>query len=76
MKILRKFFTGVSFAALNTLSGLTHAATLDLLVLYDDYTSNYYKGDVQTAMAAWVDQVNAAYRDSEMTVQLRLVGVH
>ena len=51
------------------------AATLDLLVLYDNYTKNYFSGDPQTAMANWVSQMNAAYRDSQVDIQLRLVGV-
>lgn len=75
MKNIKKTLTGLGLAALGTLSGLTHAATIDLLVLYDDYTNNYYSGDPQTAMNAWVDQINAAYRDSQVDIQLRLAGV-
>lgn len=66
---------GIVFFCVNFLSGLAHAATLDLLVVYDSYTSNYYSGDVKTAMSGWVDQINAAYRDSQVDIQLRLVGV-
>lgn len=51
------------------------AATVDLLVLYDNYTRNYFGGDPQTAMNSWVNQMNAAYADSQIDVQLRLVGV-
>ncbi len=52
-----------------------NAATVDLLVLYDNYTKNYFGGDPQTAMNSWVNQMNAAYADSQIDVQLRLVGV-
>lgn len=57
------------------LSSNVHAATVDLLVLYDDYSKNYFGGDPQTAMSSWVNQMNAAYADSQIDVQLRLVGV-
>lgn len=53
----------------------THAATVDLLVLYDNFSKNYFGGDPQTAMNSWVNQMNAAYADSQIDVQLRLVGV-
>ncbi|PUA27080.1 MAG: peptidase [Cellvibrio sp. 79] len=55
--------------------GSVQAATVDLLVLYDNYTRNYFGGDPQTAMNSWVNQMNAAYADSQIDVQLRLVGV-
>lgn len=56
-------------------ASLAQAVTVDLLVLYDDYTANYFGGDPQTAMNSWVNQMNAAYADSQIDVQLRLVGV-
>lgn len=57
------------------LTNIAQAATVDLLVLYDNYTKNYFGGDPQTAMNSWVNQMNAAYADSQIDVQLRLVGV-
>lgn len=57
------------------MAGTAQAATVDLLVLYDNYTRNYFGGDPQTAMNNWVNQMNAAYADSQIDVQLRLVGV-
>src|SRR6188508_3437610 len=56
-------------------TSVAQAATVDLLVLYDNYTKNYFGGDPQTAMNSWVNQMNAAYADSQIDVQLRLVGV-
>lgn len=56
-------------------TSVAQAATVDLLVLYDNYTKNYFGGDPQTAMNNWVNQMNAAYADSQIDVQLRLVGV-
>ena len=77
MKIttIKKMIAGVGFSCLSAISGLTQAATLDLLVLYDTHTLNYYSGDVKTAMNSWVDQINAAYAASQVDIQLRLVGV-
>lgn len=63
-------------AACGLLGGVSaQAATVDLLVLYDNYTKTYFSGDVQTAMNNWVSQMNTAYRDSQVDIQLRLVGV-
>lgn len=52
----------------------TQAATVDLLVLYDSHTANYFNGQVETAMQNWVAQINNAYRDSNVDLQLRLAG--
>lgn len=65
------------FAGISTcvLASSAQAATVDLLVLYDNFSKNYFGGDPQTAMNSWVNQMNAAYADSQIDVQLRLVGV-
>lgn len=73
--MIKKIIAGIGFSCLSAISSVTQAATLDLLVTYDTYTSNYYSGDVKTAMNGWVDQINAAYRESKVDIQLRLVGV-
>lgn len=52
----------------------TQAATVDLLVLYDAHTANYFNGQVETAMHNWVAQINNAYRDSNVDIQLRLAA--
>ncbi|MGV8835614.1 carbohydrate-binding protein [Cellvibrio sp.] len=65
-------FAGITSCAL---ASTAQAATVDLLVLYDNFTKNYFGGDPQTAMNSWVNQMNAAYADSQIDVQLRLVGV-
>src|SRR5690606_29401279 len=74
---LKKAGRQLLFAALTScaLVGTTQAATVDLLILYDNFTKNYFSGDPQTAMNNWVNQINAAYADSQIDVQLRLVGV-
>lgn len=64
---------GVTTCALAASS--VQAATVDLLVLYDAYSRNYFGGDPQTAMNNWVNQMNSAYAASQVDVQLRLVGV-
>lgn len=51
-----------------------HAATVDLLVLYDSYTRNYYGGGVTTAIQGWVNEVNSFHQNSGTGIQVRLVG--
>lgn len=58
------------------LSGMnsSFAATVDLLVLYDTHSANYFNQQVETAMQNWVAQTNNVYKDSNIDIQLRLVG--
>ncbi len=58
-----------------TASALSHAVAVDLLVLYDEYSRTYFNNQVETAMQSWVTQINSAYRDSNVDIQMRLVGV-
>ncbi|WP_250464842.1 carbohydrate-binding protein [Microbulbifer litoralis] len=73
-KIVKRLTRCLSAACL-TIAASAQAATVDLLVLYDQYTADYFSGDPQTAVTNWVNQMNAAYADSQIDVQLRLVGV-
>ncbi len=57
------------------LSTIASATQIDLLILYDTYSKNYFSGDPNTAMINWVNQINAAYAASQVDIQLRLVGV-
>ncbi len=50
------------------------AASVDLLVLYDTPSANYFNQQVETAMQNWVSQINNVYKDSNIDIQLRLVG--
>ncbi len=50
------------------------AVTVDLLVLYDTHSANYFNQQVGTAMQNWVSQINNMYKDSNVDIQLRLVG--
>lgn len=54
---------------------MAQAAQVDLLVTYDDYSNTYFNGNVQAAMQSWVEQINTIYANSQVNVQLRLVGV-
>lgn len=74
---IKKTAKNIIFASIAScaLANVVQAATVDLLVLYDNYSKNYFSGDPQTAMNSWVNQMNAAYADSQIDVQLRLVGV-
>lgn len=58
------------------LSGINSAlgASVDLLVLYDTHSANYFNQQVETAMQNWVAQTNNMYKDSNIDIQLRLVG--
>lgn len=51
------------------------AATVDLLVIYDSYSSNYFSNQPATAMKSWVDQMNVFNQNSQVDIQWRLVGV-
>jgi len=58
------------------LAGMNHsyAASVDFLVLYDSYSATYFNQQVETAMQNWVTQTNNMYKDSNIDIQLRLVG--
>lgn len=68
-------FTWVTIACCSLSIGIAKAATVDVLVLYDTHTKNYFNGDPNTAMINWVNQINAIYSTSQVDIQLRLVGV-
>lgn len=72
---IKKSLIALCLGATAAMSTVVSAATVDLLVLYDTHSKNYFGGDPQTAMINWVNQMNAAYRDSQVDIQLRLVGV-
>lgn len=65
----------VAIAAGGMLAPQIQAAEIDLLVLYDSHSATYFNQQVETAMQNWVAQINNAYRDSQVDLQLRLVGV-
>lgn len=56
-------------------STTVRAATVDLLVLYDQHSKNYFNNNVATAMQSWANQINNAYSASRVDIQLRIVGV-
>lgn len=68
--------TAFGAAALVTVATLqaAHAATVDLLVVYDDDSRNRFNGQVDTAMRGWVSQVNNIFSASQIDIQFRLVG--
>ena len=70
-----KTFALAAVAVASFAAPRAYAATVDLLVLYDGYSNDYFSGDVNTAMNGWVTTMNNAYRDSNVDIQLRLVGV-
>ena len=68
-------FARISIVFCTLGAGIAQAAVVDVLVLYDTYSKNYFNGDPQTAMVNWVNQINGYYRTSQVDIQLRLVGV-
>lgn len=72
-KFLKKIMmmVGLPLAGVN----YSYAASVDLLVLYDSFSANYFNQQVETAMQNWVSQTNNMYKDSNIDIQLRLVGV-
>jgi hypothetical protein len=66
--------SGIILASLGSVIS-AQAATVDLLVAYDDHSNNFFNGQVETAMRNWVSQVNNIYASSQVDLQLRLVGV-
>ncbi|MDO8342685.1 MAG: carbohydrate-binding protein [Cellvibrio sp.] len=75
LKKMLTTFTHMSIACCALSMDIAKAATVDVLVLYDTYTKNYFSGDPNTAMINWINQINAIYRTSQVDIQLRLVGV-
>ena len=75
LTLIKKSAAGLGLIGGLFVSAGASSATVDLLVLYDNYSKNYFGGDPQTAMVSWVNQMNAAYQDSQVDIQLRLVGV-
>ncbi|MES2824630.1 MAG: carbohydrate-binding protein [Pseudomonadota bacterium] len=75
LKQMLAIFVWLSIACCTLSVGIAKAATVDLLVLYDTHSKNYFSGDPNTAMINWVNQMNAAYSASQVDIQLRLVGV-
>jgi hypothetical protein len=69
----RYFLSGtIALAALSSLQ--SQAATIDLLIVYDDASNQTFNGQVDTAMRSWVSQANEIYRISQIDIQLRLAG--
>lgn len=51
-----------------------HAITVDLLVVYDTYSKQQFNNQPDTAIRSWIDQINMAMQNSQVDVQVRLVG--
>ncbi|RYZ87922.1 MAG: hypothetical protein EOO68_27105, partial [Moraxellaceae bacterium] len=62
----------IALAAFSSIQ--SQAATIDLLIVYDDASNQTFNGQVDTAMRSWVAQSNEIYRISQIDIQLRLAG--
>lgn len=66
---------GAAALAVSSAAHTAHAAQIDLLVLYDDHSASRLQGEPAVVMKSWQDQINAMYRNSQVDLQLRIVGV-
>lgn len=56
------------------ISVTAHAVEVDVAVVYDDETNEYYEGSTSTAIIAMVDQANTYLANSNVDIQLNLVA--
>ena len=74
-KNIKSILVGTAVTTIGVFSQPVFAEQVDLLLLYDGFTENRYNGSPIAAMTAWVDNANAAYADSQVDIQLNLVGL-
>lgn len=73
-QVKKAFISGIICASAG-LANVANAVTVDLLVLYDNYSAGYFGGDPQTAMNGWANDMNAAMKASQIDIKYRIVGV-
>lgn len=74
MKQSMKWLAGLSLAMGSTMS--VAANQIDVLVYYNDDAASTSSGeDINARIVSFVEHANQAYRNSDIDVQLRLVGV-
>lgn len=71
-KMLMKLASG---CCLWLISQISMAVTVDILIAYDNHSSQYFAGNPGKAMHSWVTQANKAYTANQIDLQLRLVAV-
>src|SRR4051812_18943881 len=74
LTVLKRYFLHSTIALAAFSATQSHAATVDLLVVYDEATNTRFNGEVDTAMRSWVSQINDIYRNSQIDLTLRLAG--
>ncbi len=57
------------------ISSVALAAQIDVLVLYDDYSAQRMRSEPMVFVKSWVDQINTMYKNSDVDLQMRVVGV-
>lgn len=55
-------------------SASIQAAEVDVAIIYDDATKEYYNGSPSTAIIAMVDQANTYLANSQVDIQLKIVA--
>ncbi len=73
--INRYLKAGLTALVLGGISQAASAVQIDLLVLYDDASASQLKGEPKVVMKSWQDQINTMYKNSQVDLQLRIVGV-
>lgn len=72
---LKRAIASAVFVASAATASIANAVTVDILVLYDNYSANYFGGDPQTAMNGWANDMNSALKASQIDMKFRIVGV-
>ncbi len=62
-------------ALLTLATAPAQAQTVDLLILYDNWSATWFDGEPEIAMRNWVTQMNDMYANSQVDITLNLVGV-
>ena len=73
-KRFRKSVFSVVCASSVLVSAAVNAATVDVLVLYDNAAKTKLGGEPAVAMQSWVNQINGYYANSKIDMQLRLAA--
>ncbi|VUD69271.1 Endo-1,4-beta-xylanase A [Thalassocella blandensis] len=72
--LIKKIVSAGLISASMMLSFQAKAANVDLLVVFDDHSRNYFNGQVAAAMRNWVAQTNQIYKNTGIDINLRLAG--
>ena len=73
--MLIRLLAKIALSSMLALSLYSQAEEVDLLILYDGFTNERLNGDPLPTLQSWVNNANIAYEESNIDIQLRLVGL-